>query len=122
MRTLKDLAIKIQQNPAQITELLTGFRTSSTEIRDFLFSMRQVPVYIVPALIHTFAEKHRENDPQTIRDLMHLSYIGSMFFLVEDGSDWTYVGVSTSGKPLCRPFNSAMILELDPDKSIKYVF
>jgi hypothetical protein len=85
--------------------------------------MRQVPVYIVPALIETFAFKHRENDPKTIRDLMQSSsYVGSLFVMIEDESDWSYVGISTSGKPLCRPFNSDLILEQDPDKAIKYVF
>jgi len=122
MRTLKELAKEIQDNPSQISELLTSFRTTSTEIRDFLFSLRQVPPYIVPALLETFAMKHRESEPKTVRDLMHPSYVGSLFVIVEDQSDWTYVGISTSGKPLCRPFNSDMIMEIDPEKEIKYVF
>ena len=122
MKTLKELSKEIQDNPNQISELLTSFRTTSTEIRDFLFSMRQVPVYIVPALINTFALKHRESDPKIIRDLMHPSYVGSLFVVIEDRSDWTYVGISTSGKPLCRPFNSEIVMELDPEKEIRYVF
>lgn len=122
MRTLRELAKEIQDNPNQISELLTSFRTTSTEVRDFLFSLRQVPPYIVPALLETFAMKHRENEPKTVRDLMHPSHVGSLFVIVEDQSDWTYVGISTSGKPLCRPFNSDMIMELDPEKEIKYVF
>ncbi len=102
---------------------MASFRTTSTEVRDFLFSLHQVPVYIVPALIDTFAVKHRENEPKTIRDLMSTdAHLGTLFVLVEDGSDWTYQGISTSGKPLCRPFNSALLMELDPNKAIKYVF
>jgi hypothetical protein len=85
--------------------------------------MRQVPAYIVPALIETFAINHRENDPKTIRDLMTSEiYIGSMFVLKDDLSDWSYQGVSTSGKPMCRPINSALIMELDPEKEITHVF
>jgi hypothetical protein len=76
----------------------------------------------VPALLETFAMKHRENEPKTVRDLMHPSHVGSLFVIIEDQSDWTYLGISTSGKPLCRPFNSDMIMEIDPDKEIKYVF
>lgn len=104
-------------------ELLTTFRTTSREVREFLFSLQSVPVYIVPALIVTFSDKHRENDPTTIKDLMNEDrYLGSYFVLVEDGSDWVYLGISTSGKPLSRPINSALIMELDSEKEIKYVF
>jgi hypothetical protein len=76
----------------------------------------------VPALLETFAMKHRENEPKIVRDLMHPSHVGSLFVIIEDQSDWTYVGISTSGKPLCRPFNSDIIMEIDPEKEIKYVF
>jgi hypothetical protein len=123
MKTLRDLAREIQENPSQTSELLTAFRTTSSEIRDFLFSLRQVPTYVVPALIETFAQKHRENDPKTIRDLMTSeAYVGSFFVICEDGSDWSYQGISSSGKPMGRPISSALIMELDPDKEIRYVF
>jgi len=102
---------------------LASFRTTSSEIREFLFSLHSVPVYIVPALLETFAGKHRENEPKTIRDLMTSdAHLGTLFALIEDGSDWSYQGISTSGKPMCRPFNSDLLMELDPEKDIKYVF
>ena len=104
-------------------ELLTTFRTTSREVREFLFSLQSVPVYIVPALIETFSAKHCENEPTKIRDLMDGDrFLGSFFVLVEDGSDWVYSGMSTSGKPLARPINSALIMEQDPDKDIRFVF
>lgn len=123
MKTLGELARDIQNSPHQAHDLLMGFRTTSHEVREFLFGIKNVPVYLLPALIETFAMKHREDDPKTIRDLMQSAkYVGSLFVLVEDDSDWSYVGISTFGKPLCRPYNSDIIVELDPDKSIKYVF
>jgi hypothetical protein len=85
--------------------------------------MRQVPAYVVPALIETFAIRHRENEPKIVRDMMQSSsFVGSLFVLCDDDSDWIYVGISTSGKPMCRPFNSDIIMELDPEKRIKYAF
>ncbi len=117
------MAREIQENPDKAKELLSSFRTTSSEVREFLFSLQQVPVYIIPALIETFASKHRENEPKTIRDLMtSSSYVGSLFVISEDRSDWSYVGVSTSGKPLGRPTNSELVMELDPEKEIRYVF
>ena len=104
-------------------ELLTSFRTTSKEVREFLFSLQSLPVYLVPALIETFSLKHRENDPKLISDLMCGDrYLGSFFVICEDSSDWTYLGVSTSGKPLGRPINSALVMELDPEKEIRFVF
>lgn len=123
MKTLQQLAEEIQNNPEKVMELLTSFRTTSSEIRDFLFSMQSIPAYMVPALILTFAKNHRENDPKTVRDLMVSDrFLGSLFVLSEDSSDWSYVGVSTSGKPLARPINSALVMELDPEKEITHVF
>jgi len=123
MKTLQQLAEEIQNNPENTISLLTSFRTTSSEIRDFLFSMQTTPAYMVPALIKTFAINHRENDPKTVRDLMTGErYIGSLFVMCEDLSDWSFVGISTSGKPLARPINSALVMELDPEKEIKYVF
>ena len=123
MKTLPELAKEISKNPDQIVELLTTFRTTSREVREFLFSLQSVPVYIVPALIETFSAKHCENEPTKIRDLMDGNkFLGSFFVLVEDGSDWVYAGMSTSGKPLARPINSALIMEQDPDKDIRFVF
>ncbi len=123
MKTLHQLAEEIQENPNKAPELLTSFRTTSSEVRDFLFGLHQVPVYLVPALIKTFAINHRESVPKTIRDLMTSDrYVGSLFVLVEDSSDWSYQGISTSGKPMGRPINSALIMELDPEKEINHVF
>lgn len=123
MKTLQNLAKEIQENPHQCSELLGSFRTTSKEVREFLFAMTTTPVYMVPALLETFALRHRENDPKTVGDLMgNRNHVGCIFVLEEDGSDWNYVGSSTSKKPLCRPFNSDLVMELDPDKRIRYVF
>ena len=123
MKTLQELSKEIQNNPEKATELLISFRTTSTEVRDFLFSLQQVPVYIVPSLIDTFSMKHRENQPKKLGDLMDsMAYVGAIFVLCEDETDWTYQGKSPSGKAMCRPINSQFIFELSPDKEIKYVF
>lgn len=123
MKTLLQLSKDIQKNPDQRSDLLNSFRTTSKEVRDFLISLNSAPVYLVPALIETFALRHRENDPSTIGDLMKTrDYIGSIFVLVEDESDWNYVGISASGNPLCRPFNSDVVMEMDASKAIRYVF
>lgn len=123
MKTLIDLANEIQNDPKNVLPLLASFRTTSSEVRSFLFSLHDVPAYIVPALLRTFASNHRESEPKTIKDMMDCNtHLGAMFVLVEDSTDWTYQGISSSGKALCRPFNSSMLIELDPSKEIKYVF
>lgn len=123
MKTLLELSREIQKDPANSTVLINTFRTTSSEVREFLLTLHKVPVYIVPALIETFAAKHIEYEPKTLRDLMvSRRFIGSLFVLREDDSDWSYQGVSANGKPMARPFNSDIIVEMDEDKEIKYVF
>lgn len=63
------------------------------------------------------------NQPEKLKDLMiDRSNIGTMFVLVKDGTDWTYQGLSLKGKPLCRPINSDIIIELDEEDQIKWTF
>lgn len=86
-------------------------------------SIRSNVVYVIPALIETFAEKYRYHDPKTLRELMESrSNIGALFVLVNDQTDWTYVGISTNGKPMARLINSHLVLELDPNEEIRWVF
>jgi hypothetical protein len=103
--------------------LIESFEAENEATRTFLDSIKKNVVYVIPVLIETFAEKYRYDNPKKLRDLMtNRSYIGSLFVLVNDSSDWTYVGVSVNGKPMARPINSDMICELDEDEEIKWVF
>jgi hypothetical protein len=121
--TLFQLSKSVKSNPHKINELLASFKTNSTEVRNFLFSLQDLPPYIVPHLLATFATYHRENDPKKVSSLMSSSrHLGCVFVLAADGSDWVFVGVSTSGKPLGRPIASDLIMELDPEAEINYVF
>ena len=123
MKTLMDLSQEIQKDLKNTSVLLDSFRTTSPETRDFLFSLKRVPPYIVPALLETFAIKHREGEPKFIGDMMsNDTHIGALFVICEDLTDWTYQGISVNGKPMGRPINSALIMELDPAKEIRYVF
>lgn len=118
-----DLSKEIQEDFKKTTDLLDSFRTTSQEVRDFLFSLKKVPPYIVPALLETFAIKHREGEPKTVGQLMSNStHLGAFFVLCEDGTDWSYVGISSNGKAMGRPFNSDQVMELDSAKEIRYVF
>lgn len=85
--------------------------------------MQSTPVYLVPALILTFARNHRENDPKTVRDLMVSDrFVGSLFVMSHDMSDWKYLGIDTSGKPQGQPINTCLVIDLDPEKEITHVF
>ncbi len=123
MMNLKDLAVAIKLNPENIKDLLASFRTTSEEVRKFVLTLNSIPSYIVPDMIYFFANKHIENEPRTIHELMSQGkYLDCMFTLTEDGTDWTYLGVSPNGKALCRPINSHLVLEINTEKGIKYAF
>ena len=123
MKTLIDLAKEVQNDPANVTSILSSFRTTSSEVKLFLLSLQSVPPYMVPALLRTFAANHREDEPKFVSDLMAQNRFMDCFFtLTEDGTDWTYLGVSSNGKALCRPINSNLVMEINAEKQIKYAF
>ena len=120
---MKNLANQIQRNPELKDQLLDSYETDSKEIRDFLDSLKNVVVYVVPALLEAFSSKHQEvNAPRTLKDFMiDRTFIGTLFF---DPNEllWSYVGVSSNGKPLCRPENSDIVQELNDDLILKWLF
>lgn len=123
MMSLRDLAVAIKSNPENIKDLLASFRTTSEEVRNFVLTLNSIPSYIVPDMIYFFSNKHIENEPRLVIDLMSQNrFIDCFFTLIEDGTDWTYLGVSPNGKALCRPINSHLVLEINPEKEIKYAF
>lgn len=126
MKTLTQLSKEIQENPERAQELLVTFQTNHSEIRSFLFSLQELPVYIVPALIESFATKFRGDDPKTLDELVRQTWGVNALFTVSDRDgfniNYTYVGLSTSGKALCRPDNSNLVIELNLDTEIKNVF
>lgn len=65
----------------------------------------------------------RHQNPKNLKDLMlDRDNIGTQFVLVRDDSDWTYLGVSINAKPMCRPFNSDITIELNEEDEIKWTF
>lgn len=123
MMDLYELSRNIQKNPENYREQIELFKADNQEIRNFLDSIKNNVVYVIPALIETFANKYRYDNPKTLKDLMiSRNYIGSLFVMVSDSSDWTYAGISVNGKPLARPINSDMVIELDEKDEIKWIF
>jgi hypothetical protein len=102
---------------------LNSYKTDSQEVRDFLNSLKNVVVYVVPALIDAFSVKHQEKTaPDTLQKLMSdRSYLNSLF-VDSDGLGWSYLGISSNGLPLCRADNSELILELPINTQIKWLF
>ena len=123
-KTLLELAKEIELFPERAQKLLSSFEGNTPEEAAFAKSLTNLPAYAITPLLHTFSQYSSPNSiPTKLSDLMKKqSHIGSIFVLVEDNTDWTYQGISASGKPLCRPFNSQHLLELDKDAKIKYVF
>jgi hypothetical protein len=123
MKTLHDLSKEIQQHPDRKNELLASFRTSESDIRHFLFSLQEVDVYIVPALLETFAVKWKGSDqPAVIKDFIDKPWaLGAVFDDIE-GNGYTFCGVTSSGKAMCRPDNTNLVVELDVNMAVKNVF
>lgn len=126
MKTMNQLADDLERAPELTLELLTSFETNNTEVRSFLFSMQDIPHYIVPHLVRVFAGKYRGDDPKTLAQLVARSWAIGTVFTLQDYDKYnygfTYVGLNSSGKALCRADNSNMVFEMDIDTEIFNVF
>lgn len=119
---LLELFLKIQKNPEDFDLLIDELDFEDDSVTYFLRSIRGQPAYLIPSLIEVFANKYRGTEPTHLKHLMQSRhYVGSMFSDM-DGVGWTYLGISTNGMASCRPDNSSIVQELDPDLEIRWVF
>lgn len=120
---LKQLSLEIQKSPQDYHYLIDNFKTDSKELRDFLDSLKSTVVYVVPSLIEHFNNSYQNKSTKTLKDLMvDRENIGTQFVLSKDDTNWTYLGVSVNAKPMCRPVNSDITIELDDQDEIKWIF
>lgn len=107
-------------------ELLTSYHTNNRDERSFLFSMQEVPSYVVPKLIKVFATEYKKETPKTLAQLIGNNWpLGSVFTLQDYDKynyGFEYVGVTASGKVVCRADSSNMTFEMDLDTEIHNVF
>ena len=107
-------------------ELLTSYPTNNRDERSFLFSMQEIPVYIVPKLIKVFAAEYKKETPKTLAQLIANDWRLGTVFTLQDHDKYNYgfeyVGVTSSGKVSCRADNSNMVFEMDLDTEIYNVF
>ena len=123
---MMELAEEIEKNPDQIVELLTSFPTNNRDERSFLFSMQEIPSYVVPKLIRVFATEYKKETPKTLAQLIGNNWpLGSVFTLQDHDKynyGFEYVGVTASGKVVCRADSSNMTFDMDLDTEIYNVF
>lgn len=124
MKTLKKLAEEIEQSPNEYQELLSSFRTTNSELRNFLSSMRTMHrdnVSIIPSLIKVFGKHLKEYDPETLGDLAEVAKPGTMFATL-DGGDYSLIGKVDGGMIQIKENNTGHIEELPGQTRIKWVF
>lgn len=84
--------------------------------------MQELPAYIVPKLIKIFSSEYKKETPKTLAQLLANDWrIGTVFTLQDQDRynyGFEYVGVTSSGKVVCRSDNSNMTFEMDLDTEI----
>ena len=88
--------------------------------------MQDLPAYLVPKLINIFASEYKKETPKTLAQLLANDWrIGTVFTLQDHDKynyGFEYVGVTSSGKVVCRADNSNMTFEMDLDTEILNVY
>jgi hypothetical protein len=117
--TLTELSNQIELNPHLKDDLLKEFNSPSKVVNDFINYLKLAPVYLIPALIHTFKFRYKNDEPKTVGDLVEQHLIGTLFEC-EDGY-YVYVG-KADGEAFVRPINSEIISKMGFDVSIRWIF
>ena len=116
------MASKIEENPEKVKDILSSFHSEDQATNDFAESLKQLPAYMVVALIKAFAGSYRNKEPECVGDLMKdKRFVDHMFSLL-DGTGYTYVGNSSDGHAFCRPDNSEIVETFHPETAIKWLF
>lgn len=123
MNDLLELSKKIQACPDHCKTLIKEFQTSDEKIKAFVYSLNYIEPFLVPAFIETFVKSQPSELPRTIGELAESkTHLGAIFVLCEDNTDWTYEGVNSNGEIMCRTFNSPLLIPMNPEHKIEYVF
>lgn len=88
--------------------------------------MQELPPYIVPKLIKVFAVEYKHETPKTLSELISGNWKVGTVFTLQDSDKYNYgfeyVGITSSGKVVCRADNSNMTFEMDMETEIFNVF
>jgi hypothetical protein len=125
MKTLKKLAEEIQKSPSDYKTLLGSFKTKDPDLQKFLASMIELDrttVIAIPAMINAFGKSYKQYDePKTLGDLVEVAEINT-YFVTQDGEDYALAGAPTGNTIPCKEINTGLIMDLDKDTLIKWIF
>lgn len=91
------MAKEIELNPEKVKSLLDSFKSTDESIILFLMTLKQLPPYMVPALIQTFSRKQEDNTVLTFLDVIKNDGFGTVFESLEDGQTYQFSAIDNYG-------------------------
>jgi hypothetical protein len=88
----------------------------------FLFSLKSVPVQIIPALLITFYREQEKSQKKTVLDIVKDNSLGMMFEVIDLHQTYQFSGFDKDNCPTFCKINSTTQEYLDMNLEIKWLF
>lgn len=88
----------------------------------FLFSLKQVPVQIIPSLLITFYREQERSAKKTVLDVIKSNDVGLLFEVKELGSSYRFTGFDKDNNATFCKLGSSNQEYLNADLEIKWIF
>jgi hypothetical protein len=122
MKTVPELAKEIEQFPESMNQLLDSFRTTDNDLRMFLYSLKQVPAPIVPALLITFYREQERTIKKTVLDVVKNNSVGLLFEVIKLNETYQFTGFDKDQCPTFCKIGDSTQVYLDMEMGIKWLF
>lgn len=98
--------------------MLNSFRTTDSDLRLFLLSLKELPASIAPELIRTFYREQEKTTYKTFLDVIRSDPAGTIFEAVESGVSYYWAGFNKDNEPTVIQLGKVEQLFLDPSTKI----
>lgn len=119
---MSELAREIEYNQAGCKALLDCYRTTDETLRAFIFSLKELPSSMVPALLYTFDTQQRNNRCKTFLDVIKNESVGTLFEDLSTETTYTWNGFNKDDEPTVIKLGSTKQLALDPGTLVRRLF
>lgn len=119
---MSELAREIENNQSGYKALLDCFRTTDETLRAFIISLKEMPAFMVPALLKTFDGEHDKAKCKTFLDVIKNERVGTLFEDLSTETTYTWNGFNKDDEPTVIKLGSNKQLALDPGTLVRRLF
>lgn len=119
---MSELAREIENNQSGYKALLDCFRTTDETLRAFIISLKEMPAFMVPALLKTFDGEHDKAKCKTFLDVIKNESVGTLFEDSITQKTYAWSGFNKDNEPTVIKLGDNKQTALDPLTPVRRLF